>query len=413
MWRGSATIRHPRSLPVHEASARRRVVRVEHGRARRLRRGCRCAALGSPTVVADGIDARSRPTLAFTGDGHAVATLSGTANGLTRVLRAEPGSAAFRHVGEARMLAAPAPYGRDGVAYLLAPAAARSGLPIGDGQRPASASRWRRQTARWVVRTRSLACAPPRATCRPRSPAARAAISRSRGCSRWAVAARCAWRCCGRPDADSPRPRRSRRPLTSRRFALAYGDRGDLVLAFARSAGSAGRLDIAARVTRADGRVRPVRSLGPTARDVSLAAAVSPHCDAVVAWGTQDAGAETTPWTLHAALAVDGRLARRQRFGGRKARGACGSLRRAHLIERLDVVVELREHRVRSTQPPLRSAVARRAPERGRGGPVGHLRVQRPLCPRPALTHRDDRGPGPGAHCARWPTSRRVRQRSP
>ncbi len=88
---------------------------------------------GSPTVVADGIDARSRPTLALTGDGHAVATLSGTANGLTRVLRAEPGSAAFRHVGEARMLAAPAPYGRDGVAYLLAPAAARSGLPIGDG----------------------------------------------------------------------------------------------------------------------------------------------------------------------------------------------------------------------------------------------------------------------------------------
>src|SRR4051794_11307333 len=64
-----------------------------------------------PATVASGIDVFWHPTLGFTGDGHALATLDGSGAappGLTRVLAAPPGTTAFRETGRIVLIGRPA-----------------------------------------------------------------------------------------------------------------------------------------------------------------------------------------------------------------------------------------------------------------------------------------------------------------
>src|SRR4051794_3871342 len=73
----------------------------------------------APQPIAPGVQSYTRPNLAFTGDGHALALLTGDeTSSSSRILVAAPGTSAFRQVGRAQLAAPPAVFGPRGVAYL-------------------------------------------------------------------------------------------------------------------------------------------------------------------------------------------------------------------------------------------------------------------------------------------------------
>lgn len=90
----------------------------------------------------------------------------------------------------------------------------------------------------------------------------------------------------------------------SQSVALAYGARGDLVMAYSigpRTEGS--RLAVAARVRRPGRSFGRAQVLGPRLENSSLAAATAPSGRAVVVWASQDGGEEVhSPWIVRAAI---------------------------------------------------------------------------------------------------------------
>jgi hypothetical protein len=265
----------------------------------------------APATVTTGIDVFWHPTLAFTGDGHALASLNGSGAGQpTRILASNPGASAFTEIGRATLVADPAPYGQRGVAYLrTSPPRARgrarvARLGVSLGTAPGSLGRVR-QLARVDISQMDLTA---RIAADPRGNVAVAWLD--------------------------PRPRLREPPRLVVRVALrrpghafgrattlgdaivysdggdlldmAYGDNGDLVVAFQRTrskAVSQRTLEIAARVERRGRGFGPMQSLGPSLGFSSIATAVAPTGAAVLAWGTQDGGEGVEePWTVQAAV---------------------------------------------------------------------------------------------------------------
>ena len=90
----------------------------------------------------------------------------------------------------------------------------------------------------------------------------------------------------------------------SQTVAVAYGGRGELVMAYSigrRTARSP--LAVAARVRRAGRAFGRAQVLGTRRENGSLAAAIAPSGRAVVVWGSQDGGEEVhSPWIVRAAI---------------------------------------------------------------------------------------------------------------
>lgn len=87
--------------------------------------------------------------------------------------------------------------------------------------------------------------------------------------------------------------------------ALAYGEGGDLVVAYQREFRDEGRLvrRVEARVQRAGHSLGGVQDLGPSDGSAIVDAAMAPTGRTVVVWGEQDGGEEAAqPWTIHAAV---------------------------------------------------------------------------------------------------------------
>ena len=256
-------------------------------------------------ISASAIGVNWNASLAFTGDGHALATLDGRYEGqLTSVLAADPGSSAFAEIGKALLLAAPAPYGSDGMAYLRIPTPTPSGradkaidyapvtqLGVSLGSVPGSLG---------DLQPLASVSVPPRGV--------RAAISgdpRGDVAAAWIEPAgkgqllRLALRAPGQAFA-APTTLAQGRDLNN--VALAYGAGGDLVVAFDRGRAEG---DVAVRVLRPGHGFGPIQSLGRSRGSSSLAVAVSPRGRAVVGWGTQDASYDLlqadSPWSVRAA----------------------------------------------------------------------------------------------------------------
>ena len=250
-------------------------------------------------------------SLAYTNDGHAITTLDGRYEGqLTSVLAADPGSNDFRKVGEGLLLAPPAAYGSNGVAFLRVPTPKPSGKaddaidygPVTD----VGVSLGSVPGALGDLQPLARIAVPPREV--------RAAIS---GSPRGDIAA--AWvQPAGKrrllqvviapagQGFGAPRTLADERDLSG--VALAYGAGGDLLIAFDR--GWDATQDVAARVLRPGGDFGPIQSLGRSRGSSSLAVAVSPAGDAVVAWGTQHASYDLSEadsaWSVRAALLARG-----------------------------------------------------------------------------------------------------------
>jgi hypothetical protein len=271
-----------------------------------------------PAAIASDVSVFMRPSLAFTGDGHALATLGGSAGrpGLTRILAAEPGASTFTETGRTVLVAGPVTYGRRGVAYLRTPGLApgqsiddasvtRLGTTLGG---PSGAPGRFRRLARVALYTRDL---PARIAADPRGNVAAAWIE-PRGGRQPAFGRRGGWLvrvALRRPGHAFGRPRTVAEATgytTIPPLDLAYGANGDLVVAFQRSRArllSHKTLELAVRVKRRGRRFGPVQTLGPLQGSSSIATAVAPTGSAVVAWGTQDAGEGVEePWTVHAAV---------------------------------------------------------------------------------------------------------------
>lgn len=104
-----------------------------------------------------------------------------------------------------------------------------------------------------------------------------------------------------RPDRGFRRPRVVRGSGQLTHVDVAYGEGGDLVVAYRRGE----RLE--ARVQRAGHALGDVRDLGPADDITSIDTAIAPTGRVVVAWGTQDGGEEpNTPFTVRATVAPAG-----------------------------------------------------------------------------------------------------------
>lgn len=88
-------------------------------------------------------------------------------------------------------------------------------------------------------------------------------------------------------------------------IALAYGEGGDLVIAYQRAFREDGRLvrRIEARVERAGHSLGAIQELGPSDGAAVVDAAMAPTGRTIVIWGEQDGGEEAAqPWTVRAAV---------------------------------------------------------------------------------------------------------------
>jgi hypothetical protein len=274
------------------------------------------APWSEPVTPTSGINAFWRPSLTFTGDGHAVATLDGSgsccapgARGLSRILVAEQGASTFTEVGRTVHLAGPATYGARGVAYLRTPPLA-PGQSINDvkvtrlgvslGTVPGSLGRFQplARVAQYPVDVKARIAADPRGN------VAAAWIEPRRSSLR--IALRRPGQAFGRATTLAAGGFRISE------IELAYGANGDLVVSFKRRNTRVGgpgpkSPEIAVRIKRAGRRFGPIQSVGPARAVASIATAVAPTGRAVVAWGTQDAGIEANePWTVRAALLRSG-----------------------------------------------------------------------------------------------------------
>jgi hypothetical protein len=277
------------------------------------------APWSEPAPIASDVSVYWRPSLTFTGDGHALATLGGGGAGqpgLTRILAAETGASTFTETGRGVLIAGPATYGRRGVAYLRTPSpapgqsiddASVTRLGVSLGSVPGSLGRFQR-LARVALYTRDV---PARIAADPSGNVAAAWIE-PRGGRQPAIGRRGGWLvrvALRRPGHAFGRPRTIAEATgytTIPPLDLAYGANGDLVVAFQRSRAkllSHKTLRLAVRVKRRGRRFGPIQTLGPLQGSSSIATAVAPTGRAVVAWGTQDAGEGVEePWTVRAAV---------------------------------------------------------------------------------------------------------------
>jgi hypothetical protein len=260
------------------------------------------APWSAPLSIASGVESYTRPALAFTGDGHAQATLRGDSAGdLSRILVAAPGTSAFTETGRSALVAPPAVYGRRAVAYLRT--------------RPVAGAKTTRLGASLGATSGALGRFQPLArVALPVGEARIAADARGNIAAGWLeprgrqIILRVALR---RPGQPFGRPTTLVGDVEVREWELAYGADGDLVVAFERSLPpDFVRRELAVRVKRSGRRFGPIQSLGRLHGSVgptSIATAVAPTGRAVVAWGTQLAGEEAdSPWTVHAALLSPG-----------------------------------------------------------------------------------------------------------
>jgi hypothetical protein len=280
------------------------------------------APWSAPVTVVSGTSLLWQPELAFTEDGHAVATLAG---GLSRVLAADPTASRFMQVGRAVLVAKPAVYGRDGVAYLRTPRRAPepgrakfARLGVSLGSVPGSLGHFRQlarvDVSRSGVVTARIAADPrgdvAAAWLEPRPPVRGSADPPPLGVR---VALRRPGHAFGRATTVGEAVEYLE-GLTL--FDLAYGANGDLVVAFQRTRSepvSQRTLELAVRVKRPGRGFGPLQSLGQSRGSSSIATAVAPSGAAVVAWGTQDGGEGVElPWTVRAAVL----RARAHRFAG-------------------------------------------------------------------------------------------------
>lgn len=268
----------------------------------------------SPTILSTADRDLGDATLAFTGDGHALATawlstgnLVSPSEGQTRLFAAAPGSTTFRARGSAVLAAAPAPYATRHAAYLR--------LPGTSGSRTLSPADPVRLGASVAPVSESGIGTFQELTTRAKSPVG-AALQGADIAATPAGDVAAAW--IERRDDDSILRLSLRKP--GARFgapttivgagavssiALAYGANGDLVVAFQRTLRSGGTRTrgVYVRIKRKGRQIGPIESLGPSSGYSVIAAAAAGDGSAVVGWGTQDTGEEANlPWTVRAAL---------------------------------------------------------------------------------------------------------------
>lgn len=266
------------------------------------------AQWSAPTTVTSGsYQFCCRPSaLAFTGDGHALATLRGSEG--ASVLAAAPGTSTFTQIGRAGIVDEPAVYGRRGVAYLRT-ARARQGatstrLGVSLGRLPGTLGAFRALaripgldlTARIAADHRGNVAA---AWLQPRP--GHAAGSGQRVLVRLAL----------RQPGHAFGPARTIGEATIfgdfTPLQLAYGAAGDLVVAFQRAQvrEDVGQRDLrlVARIKRRGDGFGAAQMLGPLLGSSSLSISAAPTGRAVIAWGTQDAGEGVEqPWRVRAAV---------------------------------------------------------------------------------------------------------------
>lgn len=272
------------------------------------------AAWSSPVTIASNVG-WSPLGLRFTGDGHAVvsvdpsdgASTSGRVDPpTTRILAAAPDTRRFREVGRARLLSRPVLYASRGIALLRVIDAPRR-------SRVTSAPVRRLGVSLGSV-TGSLGSLQPLARVRgvPRS-AALASSPRGDLAAAWVqprgqrFVVRVALR---RPGQGFGRPSTLAAADLITGVALAYGARGDLVIAIHRSSSCDARDDeLAASVLRPGRGWGALQPLGPSDASPSIAVAVSRAGAGVVAWGTQattDGAEVSSPFRVRAALLRSG-----------------------------------------------------------------------------------------------------------
>jgi hypothetical protein len=242
--------------------------------------------------------------LTFTADGHAIA---GSASGVTTrraVVAADPGTTKFTEIGAGDLVEAPAPYGRDDVAYLrtavpTTPKIADLGVSLG------SASSLGRFQALARVDISQSGEVTARIAADPHGDVAVVwlATSGSQTVVRFAL----------RPAGHAFEPTTTLGVYSGADYGsppldVAYGSNGDLVVVFQGTSevghANTKTLRIVARVKRAGGKFGPITVIGPGQGATSLATAVAPNGRAVIGWGTALSGGTNLDgtWMVRAAL---------------------------------------------------------------------------------------------------------------
>lgn len=253
-----------------------------------------------PVTVLAPTDVFRVPGLAFTDDGHALATLSGGRNGRDTILAAAPGSTRFTQTGRRALAAPPALFARRSVAYLQrsATGASRARLSVAFGT-VGGATGAPRELARPAVLADDLTA---RIATDPRGNVAAAWLEPRHG----RLLVRVALRPAGRPFGRA----------TTIGVATAFGDRtplemayaanGDLAVAFQRSRTKQvdhRSLELVVGVRRRGRSFFRSQAVGPVLGASSVVVAGAPTGRIIVAWGTQDSGEGVEdPWTVRATV---------------------------------------------------------------------------------------------------------------
>jgi hypothetical protein len=265
----------------------------------------------APATIANGIPQLADPTIAFSGNGHAVlsARLTTKADGLpsrgfTRLF-GQQADGSFS--GRARLVLAapPAAWGRSRLALLRLPLA-KGNVTIADLAHPQTSlgssfgrccgplevdpGGYHRLTTRADRASGAIAAS-------ERGDVAAVWVEHLPGRDHLAVALRRLGQPFGRPSViagsgyiSSP--------------SVAYGAGGDLLVAYQRSVSGRGRVDrrVEARVRRVGHGWAVAQRLGASSGFSEISTAAAPSGRMVVAWGTQDLGEEAnTPWIVRAA----------------------------------------------------------------------------------------------------------------
>lgn len=262
--------------------------------------------------------------LAFSGDGHALATLDGRGvSEPTRVLVAAPGTTRFRQIARAALVAPPAPFGERDVAYLRLASVPAGPHPMDELEKVSdlgvslgnvdALGRWQR-LARIDAYLGDLETA---IAADPNGNVAVAWFQPHDGLATLWIALRRP----GRATFDPAAKLAEAASYDGDSLSIAYGAGGDLVVVFQRALEEDvfGTLEFAARVKRAGKAFGPLQVLGPSRGRSSITTAVADDGGAVVAWGTGDGGellgegeGENAPWRVYAAALRPGA----ERFSG-------------------------------------------------------------------------------------------------
>lgn len=249
------------------------------------------------------------PTLAFTSQGHPLATawlsegnFVSPSTGSTRLYSANSSISPFSSRGSAVLVAAPAMYAAHQAAYLRMPGTsgtrslAYPPKPVRLGASTASVTKggvgtFQELTTRAKAPYGSIAATPG-------GDVAAAWIEQKGEDSILRLSLR-------KPSSSFGTPSTIVGDGVASNVKLAYAANGDLVVAFQRALrkGDTVTRGVYVRIKRRGKQIGPIQSLGPTRSFTAIAVAAASDGSAVVGWGTQDGGEEANlPWVVRAAL---------------------------------------------------------------------------------------------------------------